>query len=88
MLIENFIWDLQRYVNSNTTFEEEKVFVGSLFLVGHTKTWWRLRTEDFSRPPVTDWEGFTWEIRDQFHPANSGQVTQTAMRQLKHARSI
>ncbi|CAA7397479.1 unnamed protein product [Spirodela intermedia] len=38
MLIENFIWDLQRYINSNTTSEEEKVFVRSLFLAGHAKT--------------------------------------------------
>ncbi|CAA6661111.1 unnamed protein product [Spirodela intermedia] len=39
MLIENFIWDLQRYINSNTTSEEEKVFVRSLFLAGHAKTY-------------------------------------------------
>ncbi|CAA6670244.1 unnamed protein product [Spirodela intermedia] len=88
MLIKNFISDLQRYVNSNTTFEEEKVFVGSLFFAEHAKTWWRLQIEDFSRPPVIDCEEFTREIRDQFRLANSGQATRIVMRQLKHVGSI
>ncbi|CAA6654882.1 unnamed protein product [Spirodela intermedia] len=48
MLIENFIWDLQRYFNANTTSEEEKTFVRSLFVAGHAKTFYREYVEKFS----------------------------------------
>ncbi|CAA7396829.1 unnamed protein product [Spirodela intermedia] len=38
MLIENFLWDLQWYLNTNISSEEE-VFLGSLVHAVHAKTW-------------------------------------------------
>lgn len=39
MLIKNFLWVLQHYVNASTLLEVEKVFFTSLYLTRHVKTW-------------------------------------------------
>lgn len=55
MVIENFLWDLQCYVDTNTRSKTDKVFLVSIYLSGYAKTWWRLRVEDTSRALIESW---------------------------------
>lgn len=63
MVIENFMWDLQCYVDASTVLEIEKVFLANLYLVGHAKTWWHLCVEDTSCVPISSWTAWAQELQ-------------------------
>lgn len=84
MLIENFLQDLQWYMNANMLLVTEKVFLVSLYLTDHTKTWWHLQMDDNSCVAVTCWVDLAKEIMTQFHPTKLSQAMRTTMCQLKH----
>lgn len=52
MLIENFLWDLQRYIDASASLKVEKVFITNLYLTRHAKSWWHLYIKDSYWGPI------------------------------------
>jgi len=86
--VENFLWDMAHYFKAVRTPDAEKVDLTCMFLTEDAKLWWRTRSEDGGRPPITTWEEMAAEIREQFLPSNTVWQARDNLHRLKHTGSV
>ena len=72
--IDNFFWKFEAYFGAVGIVDEaQKVNLASFSLKDIALVWWRRRCDDVNRgsTPITTWDGFKIELKEQFHPKDA-----------------
>ncbi|GAV85609.1 hypothetical protein CFOL_v3_29045, partial [Cephalotus follicularis] len=63
--LENFLWDMEQYLEATRVPDIEKVPITSMYLSGDSKLWWRTRVldnENFGRPRIATCDDLVKEL--------------------------
>jgi len=85
--IDNFFWKLEAYFGAvGITDEVQKVNTASFSLKDIALVWWRRRCDDVNRgsTPITTWDGFKGELKEQFYPKDAEKEARAKPRRLQH----
>ncbi|GAV90452.1 hypothetical protein CFOL_v3_33861, partial [Cephalotus follicularis] len=64
--LENFLWDMEQYLEATRVPDVEKVPITSMYLSGDAKLWWRTRVldnENSGRPRIATWDALVKELK-------------------------
>jgi len=85
--IDNFFWKFEAYFGAEgITKETQKVNLASFSLKDIALVWWRRRCDDVNRgsTPITTWDGFKRELKEQFYPKDAIKEARAKLRRLQH----
>jgi len=89
--IDNFFWKFEVYFGATGIVDEDqKVSQASYSLKDIVLLWWRRRCDDVNQgsAPITTWEGFKRELKEQFYPKDAEREARAKLRRHQHKEDI